>query len=49
MGDGSPPLQNVPFAAAVTTNAQGYGTLGLVLGATTLPAATINQGSMTIE
>jgi hypothetical protein len=49
MGDGSPVLQNVPFAAAVTTGADGHGTLGLVLGATSLPAATINQGSMTIE
>jgi hypothetical protein len=49
MGDGSALLQNVPFAAAVTTDAQGHGTLGLVFGATSLPAATINQGSMTIE
>jgi hypothetical protein len=49
MGDGSPLLQNVPFVAAVTTDAGGHGTLGLVLGATSLPAATINQGSVTIE
>jgi len=49
MGDGSPPLPGVPFTATITTNAFDQGTIGLILGDTTLPAATINQGSMTIQ
>jgi hypothetical protein len=49
MGDGTLPLQNVPFAVTVTSDGAGQGTLGLVLGATSLPAATVNIGSMTIE
>ncbi|MCA1708764.1 MAG: hypothetical protein LC808_37985 [Actinobacteria bacterium] len=49
MGDGTPPLPDVPFTATVTTNDQDQGSLGLVLGATTLPAATVNEGSMTIK
>jgi hypothetical protein len=49
MGDGTPPLPAVPFTATITTDANDQGTIGLVLGLTTLPNATINQGSMTIE
>ncbi len=49
MGDGTPPTPNVPFTVTVTTNANDQGTLGLALGLTTLPAATINVGSMTIK
>jgi len=49
MGDGSPPLPGVPFTATIITNALDQGTIGLILGDTTLPAATINQGSMTIQ
>jgi hypothetical protein len=49
MGDGTPPLPNVPFTATVTINDRDQGSLGLVLSATTLPAATVNEGSMTIE
>jgi hypothetical protein len=49
MGDGSPPLPGVPFTATITTGANDQGTIGLVLGSTTLPNATINQGSMTIQ
>ncbi|HEY8134051.1 MAG TPA: hypothetical protein VII12_19400, partial [Thermoanaerobaculia bacterium] len=48
MGNGTPPLTGVPFVATFTTDNQGLGTLGLVLGATSLPAATINDGHMTI-
>ena len=35
--------------ATITTNANSQGTIGLLLGLTTLPAATVNQGSMTIQ
>jgi len=49
MGDGTLPVQNVPFTVTVTTNQEGRGTLGLVLGLTSLPAATVNEGSMTIQ
>jgi hypothetical protein len=49
MGDGSPPLPGVPFTATITTDGFDQGTIGLILGDTTLPAATINQGSMTIQ
>jgi hypothetical protein len=48
MGDGTPRVTGVPFVATITTNAQNQGTVGLVLGATALPAATINGGSITI-
>jgi hypothetical protein len=49
MGDGTAPLLGVPFTATITTNASDQGTIGLVLGLNTLPAATVNQGSMTIK
>jgi hypothetical protein len=49
LGDGSPPLLSVPFIATVTAGADGMGTLGLVLGETTLPAANVDEGSMTIQ
>jgi hypothetical protein len=48
MGNGTPLLENVPFAATITTNAEGTGTVGLVIGATTLPAASVTAGSMTV-
>ena len=49
MGDGSPPVPGVPFTVTVVTDAQGRGTLTLVLGATTLPAATVSAGSITVR
>ena len=48
MGDGTPPVSGVPIVATITTNSDHQGTVGLVLGGTALPAATINGGSMTI-
>jgi hypothetical protein len=48
MGDGSPPTPTVPFTVTVTTNSSDQGSLGLLLGLTTLPDATINSGSMNI-
>jgi len=49
MGDGTPPTLDVPFTATITTDADGQGTIGLVIGLTTLPNAVVNEGSMTIE
>ena len=49
MGTGLPPLTGVPFVATITTDDQHLGTVGLVIGATTLPAATIGDGSMSID
>jgi hypothetical protein len=49
MGDGSPPTPGVPFTATVTTDGNSQGTIGLLIGVTSLPAATVNVGSMTIE
>jgi len=44
MGDGTPPVPGVPFAATVSTNS-----LALILNATALPTATVSAGSITIE
>jgi len=49
MGDGTPPIPGVPFTATITTDANDQGSIGLVIGLTTLPSATVNAGSMTIE
>jgi Ice-binding-like len=39
----------VPCTATLTTNASDQGTIGLVIGSTTLPNAVVNTGSMTIK
>jgi hypothetical protein len=49
MGDGTPPTPGVPFTATITTDANDQGWIGLVIGVTTLPNATVNAGSMTIQ
>jgi hypothetical protein len=49
MGDGTPPTPGVPFTATITTDANDQGSIGLVIGLTTLPNATVNAGSMTIK
>ena len=49
MGDGLPATPGIPFTVTVTTDANSPGTIGLVLGLTTLPNAAVNAGSMTIE
>lgn len=49
LGNGTPATTGVPFVATITTNDLHQGTVALVLGATTLPAATIGDGSMTID
>jgi len=48
-GDGLPPTPGIPFTATVTTDANNQGTIGLVIGLTILPSATVDAGSMTIE
>ena len=49
MGDGLPPTPGIPFIVTATTDANSQGTIGLVLGLTTLPSAVVTAGSMTIE
>jgi len=49
MGDGSPPLAGIPFTVTLTASDQGEGTVTLVLGSTSLPAATTTAGSITIK
>jgi hypothetical protein len=49
MGDGTPPLTNVPFTVSIVTNPDGTGSLALVLGTASLPAATVTEGYMTIK
>jgi len=49
LGDGTPPVPNVPFRVVVAVNAEGTGSLTLTLGTTSLPAVTVNEGSMTIR
>ena len=44
MGDGTLPLPGVPFTVTAST-----GSLGLILGATALPTASVTAGSITIE
>ena len=49
MGDGTPWTVSVPFTVVVAANTNDQGTLTLTLGTTSLPAATITEGSMTIK
>jgi len=49
LGDGTPPTPGVPFTATLSTGAGSAATVGLVLGTTTLPNASLNSGSLTIE
>ena len=49
LGDGLPPAEGVPFTATITTDANGLGTIGLVTALASLPNATMNVGSMTIN
>jgi hypothetical protein len=44
MGDGTVPLVGVPFTVTAST-----GGLGLILGATALPTATLTAGSITLR
>jgi hypothetical protein len=48
-GDGSAPTANVPFTASITAGAQGAGRVALTLGSSSLPLATVTDGSLTIR
>jgi hypothetical protein len=39
----------VPFTATVVTDANGQGTLALVIGGTTLPTAAVSEGTQTVK
>ena len=49
MADGTAPSTGVPFTVTVATDAGGKTTLSLKLGASVLPAATVDAGSVTIQ
>jgi hypothetical protein len=49
LGDGLPPAEGVPFTLTVTVDANGMGTLGLTTDLASLPEATVNAGSITIN
>ena len=49
MGDGTPAVTGIPIVATITTDANNQGTVGVVLGATQLPAASNGDGTMTVE
>ena len=48
MGDGTPAVPT-PFIATITTDSNNLGTVGLTIGSTPLPNATIGDGSMAID
>lgn len=48
-GDGTPSLKGVPFTVTVAKLPNGNWGLTLTLGATSLPAATVTAGSVTVK
>jgi len=48
-GDGTPTLNGVPFTVTMATLPDGKWGLALTLGATSLPAASVNTGSVTVK
>jgi hypothetical protein len=49
MGDGTEPLAGITFTATITSDGSGLGTLALALGATTLPVANIDDGTIVVR
>jgi hypothetical protein len=49
LGNGTPPVSGVPIVVTITTDANNKGTVGVVLGGTALPAATVGDGTVTVE
>jgi hypothetical protein len=49
LGDGAPPLPGVPFSATATTDGADGGSLALVLGASSLLPAVIDDGTLTVS
>ena len=48
MGNGSAPLVGVPVVVTLNTDANHQGTVGLTIGATTLPTVPVSDGSMSV-
>ena len=48
-GNGTPLLVGVPFAALLVPNPDGTGALTISIAGTNLPAATINEGNVTVR
>jgi len=49
LGDGSSPIPALPFTATLTRNpTNNLGSVGLVVGNTTMPNASLNAGSMSV-
>jgi type VI secretion system secreted protein VgrG len=50
LGDGMPPAAGIPIVATLVRDpATAQGTVGLKIGATELPTATLNEGSLSIQ
>jgi hypothetical protein len=50
LGDGLPPVPGIPFVATLVRDpATAQGTVGLVIGSTELPTATLNEGRLSIQ
>lgn len=50
LGDGLPPAPDIPFTATLVRDAAtAQGTIALVIGSAELPAATLNEGSVSIQ
>ena len=50
LGDGLPPAPGIPFVATLVRDpATAQGTVGLKIGSTELPTATLNEGSLSIQ
>ena len=48
MGNGTPVLSGVPIVVTISTNSNNMGTVGVTLGGTALPAASVSNGSLTV-
>ena len=48
-GDGTPPVSGVPFTAVLVANPDGTGRLSLTVAGTSLPAATLDEGYVTVQ
>jgi len=48
MGNGTAPITGVPFVATISANADGTGTVGLVLSGVALPTAATSDGTLNV-
>jgi hypothetical protein len=49
MGTGAAPLTGVPIIVTIGANPDGSGTVGVVLGAVTLPTSALDDGTLAVE